>query len=154
GDTLWFHSLMQLIPEKRVGLFVSYNTDTSAGLREQLFDAFLRRYFPQDDPPRIKPASDSQERLKRLAGEYEMTSHSYTDFTKLAALMSGYKVSVNKDDTLTVSIGERAARYAEVEPSVFRQIDGPRQVVFKEQGEEHVLYLFPTDAPPVSAVKR
>ena len=29
GDTLWFHSLLQLIPERRIGLFVSYNTDTS-----------------------------------------------------------------------------------------------------------------------------
>ncbi|MFT3882952.1 MAG: serine hydrolase domain-containing protein [Gemmatales bacterium] len=32
GDTLWFHSLMQLIPEKNVGYFISFNTDTSGGV--------------------------------------------------------------------------------------------------------------------------
>ena len=62
GDTLWFHSLMELIPDRRVGVFISYNTDTSAGAREPMFDAFLRRYFPQADPPVIKPASDFHER--------------------------------------------------------------------------------------------
>src|SRR5262249_40903460 len=36
GDTNWFHSLMQLLPERGVGLFVSYNTDTGAGQRELL----------------------------------------------------------------------------------------------------------------------
>jgi hypothetical protein len=68
--------------------------------------------------------------------------------------MSCYKVSVNKDDTLTVSVGERAGRYAEIAPFEFREIDGPRRLVFKEGETGQVLYLFPADVPPVSAIRR
>jgi CubicO group peptidase (beta-lactamase class C family) len=154
GDTLWFHSLMELLPDRRVGLFVSYNTDTSAGEREVLFDAFLRRYFPVPDPPAIKPASDFHERAKRFAGEYGMTRYSHSTVTKLAALMSVVKVSVNDDDTLTIGSGDRARRYVEVEPFVFREIDGPGKFVFQEDKDGGMRYLFIADVPPLSAVRR
>jgi CubicO group peptidase (beta-lactamase class C family) len=155
GDTIWFHSLLQMIPEQRVGLFVSYNTDTSAGgVREALLDAFLRRYFPEDDPPKITPASGARERAERLAGEYVMTRYSHTTVTKLAALLAVFDVSANDDDTITVTIGGgNPIRYAEVEPLVYRQLDGPRRIVFREDGGR-VRYLFLADAPPVSAVRR
>jgi CubicO group peptidase (beta-lactamase class C family) len=154
GDTLWFHSLMELLPDRRVGLFVSYNTDTSGGEREALFDAFLRRYFPESDPPAIKPASDFHERAKRFAGEYGVTRYSHSTVTKVAALMGVVKVSVNDDDTLTISSGDRARRYVEVEPFVFREIDGPRKIVFQEDKDGRMRYLFFAEFPPLSAVRR
>jgi CubicO group peptidase (beta-lactamase class C family) len=153
GDTIWFHSLMQLIPERGVGLFISYNTDTSGGEREVLFDAFLRRYFPAPDPPVLKAANGFAERAKRLAGEYGITRYSHTSATKLAALMAVFKVSANDDDTLTISAGGKARRYVEVEPLVFREIDGPRKVVFQEENG-NVRYLFPAEAAAVSAERR
>jgi CubicO group peptidase (beta-lactamase class C family) len=154
GDTFWFHSLMQLIPERQVGLFVSYNTDTSAGAREELFDAFLRRYFPEPDPPRLEASDGFQERAQRLAGEYGMTRYSHSTPAKLSALVSVFKVSVNPDDTLTVGTLRSSTRYAEVEPLVFRELDGTRKVVFQEDDNGRVLYLFLADAPPLSAIRR
>jgi CubicO group peptidase (beta-lactamase class C family) len=154
GDTLWFHSLMQLFPDRHVGLFVSYNTDTSAGEREVLFDAFLRRYFPAPDPPAIKPASDFHERAKRFAGEYGTTRYSHSSVAKVAALLSVLKVSVNDDDTLTIGSGDRARRYVEVEPFVFREVDGPGKFVFQEDKDGRMRYLFISDMPPLSAVRR
>jgi hypothetical protein len=154
GDTLWFHSLMQLIPERQVGLFVSYNTDTSTVAREDLFDAFLRRYFPEPDPPRLEAGDGFRERVNRLTGEYGMTRYSHTTPTKLVALLSGLEVSLNEDDTLTIGTLRSSARYVEVEPFVFREQDGKRKVVFKEDDHGQVLYLFFADAPPVSAVRR
>jgi CubicO group peptidase (beta-lactamase class C family) len=154
GDTIWFHSLMQLIPERRVGLFVSYNTNTSDDAREPLFESFLRRYFPQPDPPRITPPSDFHERARRFAGEYGMTRYSHSTFTKLAALLAVFKVAANKDDTLTISVGDSSRRYVEVEPLVFRELDGPRKVVFQEGKNGRVLYLLPANAPVVCAIRR
>ena len=153
GDTLYFHSLMQLFPERHVGLFVSYNTDTSAGERDALFDAFLRRYFPESDPPRIKAANDFKERAKKLAGEYGMTRYSHSTATKLAALLGVIKVSVNDDDTLTIGFANRSQKYVEVEPLVFRELDGPGKFVFQEK-DGKTAYLFLADAAPVSAVRR
>jgi CubicO group peptidase (beta-lactamase class C family) len=154
GDTLWFHSLLQLFPDRHLGLFVSYNTATSAGAREPLFDAFLRRYFPQPDSPRNKPASDFRERANRLAGEYGLTRYSHSTVTKLSALFAVFKVSLNEDDTITIRIGDTTRSYIEMEPFVFRERDGTRKVVFQEDQDGRVLYLFPADAPPVSAVRR
>jgi CubicO group peptidase (beta-lactamase class C family) len=153
GDTLYFHSLMQLFPERHVGLFVSYNTDTSAGERDTLFDAFLRRYFPEPDAPYIKAASDFKERAKKLAGEYGMTRYSHSTLTKLIALLGGIKVSVNDDDTLTIGFANRSQKYVEVEPLVFRELDGPGRFVFQEK-DGKIAYLFLADAAPVSAVRR
>jgi CubicO group peptidase (beta-lactamase class C family) len=154
GDTMWFHSLLQLIPEHRVGLFVSYNTDTSGGEREVLFSAFLRRYFPAADPPRVQAGSEFAERAKRVAGEYASTRYSHRSFTKLAALLGGVKVAVNDDDTLTLSTVTNSRRFVEVEPLVFRELDGPRKIVFQEDKNGNIAYLFPADAPAVAAVRR
>jgi CubicO group peptidase (beta-lactamase class C family) len=154
GDTIWFHSLMELIPDRKVGLFVSYNTDTSGGAREELLNAFLGRYFPVADPPVVKPASDFHERAKDFAGEYGITRYSHSTVTKLAALMGAIKVSVNDDDTLTIGRGDRSGRFVEVEPLVFREIDGPRKVVFKKDDKGRITNLFLSEVPAVSTIRR
>jgi len=151
GDTLWFHSLLQLIPERKIGLFVSYNTDTSSKARRRLQDAFLRRYFPERDLPPIKSASGFRERAQRLAGEYVMTRYSQTSVTKL--LLEGFDVSVNDDDTITADIGGNSLRYAEVEPLVYQEIDGPRRLVFQVDAKGRGRSLFRADAPVAAATR-
>jgi len=53
GDTRWFHTGMWLIPEKKVGLYVSVNSAGASGatgaIREVLLAEFMKRYFPQPD---------------------------------------------------------------------------------------------------------
>jgi CubicO group peptidase (beta-lactamase class C family) len=154
GATLYFHSLMQMIPERRVGVFMSFNTDTGGAAHGEIFEAFLRRYFPAPDPERLTAASGFRERADRLAGEYVMTRYSHSSPTKISALMGVFKVAVNDDDTLTISIGDNSRRFVEMEPFVFREVDGPRKVVFKEDENGRVLYLFPADAAPVAAERR
>jgi CubicO group peptidase (beta-lactamase class C family) len=154
GDTMWFHSLLELIPERGVGVFVSYNTDTSGGERDVLFSAFMGRYFPAADPPRLQAGGEFAARAKRLAGEYANTRYSHTSITKLAALLGGFKVAVNDDDTLTLSTVTSSRRFIEVEPLVFRELDGPRQIVFQEDKNGNIAYLFPADAPAVSTVRQ
>jgi CubicO group peptidase (beta-lactamase class C family) len=154
GDTILFHTLMALIPERRVGLFVSYNTDTSAGQRGALFESFLRRYFPQADPPRTEPTSGFRERAKRLEGEYGITRYSTATITKLAALMSVWRVSANGDDTITITAGDKPTRYVEVEPLVFRELDGPRTMVFQEDESGRVRHLFSGEFAPIASVRR
>jgi CubicO group peptidase (beta-lactamase class C family) len=151
GDTLWFHSVLQLIPERRIGLFISYNTDTSSKARRRLQDAFLRRYFPEPDLPSIRSASGFRERADRLAGSYVMTRYSHTTVTKL--LWDAFDVSVNDDNTITADIGGTSTRYAEVEPLVYRELDGPRRIVFQVDTDGRPRYLFRADAPAVAAMR-
>lgn len=48
GDTQRFHSLLALVPDADVGLFLSTNTAGGAALRQDVFGAFVDRYFPGD----------------------------------------------------------------------------------------------------------
>ena len=57
GDTFWFHSLMALIPEKNIGLFVSFNTQTAD--YSQVFGLFLDHLSP------FKPAEAGDQTNKR-----------------------------------------------------------------------------------------
>jgi CubicO group peptidase (beta-lactamase class C family) len=154
GDTMWFHSLLQLIPERGVGIFVSYNTDTSGGEREALFNAFMRRYFPAPDSPRVQASAEFAERAKRITGEYASTRYSHTSLTKLSALLGVIKVASNKDDTITLSAPFGSRRLVEVEPYVFRELNGSRKVVFQEDRDGDIAYIFMADAPAISAVRR
>jgi CubicO group peptidase (beta-lactamase class C family) len=154
GDTLWFHSFLQLFPERGVGLFVSYNTDTSAGEREVLFGAFLRRYFPAADPPPVQANGAFAKNAKRVAGEYAPTRYSHTSVTKLMALMGGLIVAANEDDTVTISTIRGERRFVEIEPLVFRELDGSHKIVFQEDKSGNIAYLLPADAPAFAAVRR
>jgi CubicO group peptidase (beta-lactamase class C family) len=160
GDWTCFHSLLQLLPERGVGLFVSYNANNSYGIsasapaREVLFNAFMRRYFPAADPPRVPASGDLAERAKRLAGEYANANYSHTSFTKLAAALGGLRVAVNDDGTITVTSGAGPRRFVEVEPLVFRELDGQRKIVFQEDQTGYIAYAFFSDVPWLSAVRK
>jgi hypothetical protein len=145
---------MMMIPDRKVGLFVSYNTDTGAGASDDLFEAFLRRYFPDPDPPRVPAETGFRERAQRLAGEYVLTRYSHSSIAKLAALLGVVNVSVNDDDTLSIGIGLRSGRYIEVEPMVFREQDGRRKVIFQEDKDGRVRRLFLADVAPLAAERR
>jgi CubicO group peptidase (beta-lactamase class C family) len=154
GDTLWFHSLMELIPDKKVGFFVSFNTDSSAGVREVVFDAFMKRYFPGSEIPHVAATKDSHERIERVVGEYGSTRYSHSTVAKAAAFMETYRIKRNGDDTVTLSNGEFSRRYVEIEPYVFRELDGPGRLVFKEGDNGRIAYLLFANGPAAAAARR
>ena len=88
GDTLLFHTLFAMIPEQKVGLFLSYNTDRAGSGREEVLDAFLDRYFPGPlEPPLANDDRLTSPSLKRFEGEYSGSRHSETTYAKLVLLL-------------------------------------------------------------------
>jgi hypothetical protein len=87
-----------------------------------------------------------------LAREYGSTRYSHSTATKLIGLLAVLKVDVNDDDTITISTPTASRRYVEIEPFVFRELDGIRTVVFQEDENGRIRYMFPADAPPVSTI--
>ncbi len=68
GDTMLFHSQLALIPEKNLGWFVSYNSPNGPA-RDELFKAFLDRYFPPDPPlTEPKPSIEAKKTLGLYCG--------------------------------------------------------------------------------------
>lgn len=67
GNIPGFSSLMWLIPEHKLGVFVVTNKDSSL-LPYKLFDEFMNHYFPDKTKPEyLKP---SEEELKKFEGVY------------------------------------------------------------------------------------
>ncbi len=152
GDTFLFHSYFVMLPERNVGFFVSYNTDTGARLREELFEVLLDRYYPALDAPEVKPAAEFDDVISRYAGSYGGIRYSYTSLAKLGALFGVATVSAD-GDALVVSGGEFARRFVEVEPRIFREVDGQSSLAFREDAAGHITHLFLANSPAVALVR-
>ncbi len=159
GDTIWFHSQLALIPDRNLGWFVSYNTP-NGGSRDELFEAFLDRYYPETRPAaapaaETKPPSGSKERLKQVSGAYGMTRENQSTYEKVAGLMSVFHVRATKDGNLLITAGGRglARQYREVEPFVFEQIDGRDKLIFKPADKGEIKYAYSDGIPHMALVK-
>ncbi len=152
GDTLLFHTLFAMIPEHRVGVFASYNTDRGATGPPELLSTFLDRYYPVPERPRPKPSAGI-DTIKRFAGEYGTTRFSHTTYAKLIVLLGSFRVQANDDGTLSAGSGPNLRRYVQVEPLVFQELDGRGRMVFREDDQGHVTHLFFPEVPAIALVR-
>ncbi|OWA35688.1 penicillin-binding protein [Saccharibacillus sp. O16] len=131
GDVPGASSLMFLIPEQKTGVFVVYNQNGS--LREQLYTAFINRFFPQYAEAAKLPeyVGDSPEQLARYSGLYKDL--------RVESLVS--KVGPESRGRVVISdplTGERALR--QVAPGLFVDAAG-MFVAFKTEADGNVSYL-------------
>ena len=132
GDTVWFHSLTAMVPERNLGVFVAYNTDSGARARGEFPTAFFDHYFPRPlakEPPAPK---DRRASLERFSGTYFPARSSFSDVTKLNQLMSALSLSVDSDGYLAGGSGGDVTRWRQIEPLLFQQVDGKRRIVFRQ----------------------
>ncbi|HZD59357.1 MAG TPA: serine hydrolase domain-containing protein [Anaerolineae bacterium] len=152
------HSLLLLLPDQNLGVFVVYN---SAGGDEPTLQhsgfqrAFFDHYYSAPAVAPIRPPADFVERAGRFVGSYRVCSSPSTTFIKVAELFGAYKVEISDpgDGTLLSTIEGREFRFAEVEPLYFRQVDGPFSVVFREDDRGHIMRMSTGVMPQYTAVK-
>jgi hypothetical protein len=148
GDTFAFHSFFVMLPERKSGFFVSYNTTTAGSARDILLRAVMDRYYPPAAPAPIAAAKDFRDRSARYAGQYGAIRHSYTTLAKLGALFSVANVSVDDDQLLfSVEGAGLALRFSEIEPGVFREVDGQRTIAFRDDGQRRATHMFLGGSP-------
>jgi len=138
GDTLWFHSLTAMVPERRMGVFVAYNTDSGAPARSEFSPVFFDHYFPSPIPKTDDTARRDRSKLQRFAGTYEVSRASESDATKIVKLMGSVSVTVDSKGRLVTS-GNEKTRWVQIEPLVFQELDGKRQLVFREDEQGHIV---------------
>ena len=123
GDIPGWHSKFELYPEEKTGIFISYNGDgneASSSLREDLAQGFADRYFPAD-AVKASGGKDSADRARQVAGSYVPSRTFWTTF--LSAWMPAYS-SVSIEHTGDGKLKVDKTQYVEVEPWVWRQVDG------------------------------
>jgi len=152
GATQAFQSNLALLPDKKLGVFVSVDGPGAAGraLHRDLIDGLLKRYYPERGTP---PATRLTARLhgKQLVGRYENSRQSASNFLAIARLLGSAVVTLNDDDTVSVSTlrtrDGRIKRWREIEPYVWQELDGDSRLAAKRV-DGAIVAIASDDAPP------
>ena len=123
GDTVYFHSEMQLLLDHNVGIFVSTNTNTGALARYYLVQSFMDRYFPEGSLPQPDPQASFDP--ARYTGTYFPARMNFSTAEKSAILFQPMVVNSTGEGRLAVSglLGAGTTYWVPVEEGVFVSTD-------------------------------
>jgi CubicO group peptidase (beta-lactamase class C family) len=151
GGTIGFATLLLLLPDQNLGVFVVYTNEDVGALTTQHFGfqrEFFDHYYPAPAVEPIQPPADFNQRASRFVGSYKSTRSAYTTFEKIGNLMSPpIEISDPGDGTLLLKLRGIEVRLVEVEPLYFRQVDGPFGVVFREGDRDRITHMFVDISP-------
>jgi hypothetical protein len=139
-----YSTLMTLVLEKNLGLFVACNTETGGfGLGDALKKAFMNGYFPVPTKPEVpKTTNPSPDTLKKFAGKYQPIIYCHTCPPNTAYVPQSVEVKVTDDGMLSFLGG----RWKQVEPMLFVLTDGEQagraHFGFRENSKGEITYMF------------
>ena len=139
GDTEYFHTELNLLPDDGAGFYISLNSlgkDGAAGpIRTMLFKEFSDRYFPAPLPEGSVDAKTAKEHAQLMAGRYTFTRRAHTSFLSLLNLLGEIRVVANNDGTITVDAlkgtDEQPKKWREIAPFVWRNAAGGDRLAAK-----------------------
>ncbi len=106
GDTQFFHSDLQLLMDQGVGVFVSVNSAGKKGenlpLRQELWRAFMNRYYPRAIPP-LQPIATARQDAQALAGDWVLSRRRDSGITHVLSLLGSTSVSAGADGKITIA---------------------------------------------------
>lgn len=156
GDTQYFHTAMFLIPDKQVGIFMSYVGTGGEPVRPGTLQSFFDHYFPAP-PPTIPPVpANFAQTAQKYTGDYRFARHSSTKIDKALVLASppiNVSVLPKTGRLLITGLGKDPAQFAPVGDSLFQQIEGQYRIGFTEDASGNVTRLA-VDALPFMGTER
>ncbi len=153
GDTQWFHSDLALIPSERIGVFVSYNTDTGGALIGPFVAAFLDHYYPEPLAA-ITPGKDAKETAKRFAGEYLFNRMNFSTYQKVFSLGGAITVAPAEDGALLVATPFGAMRFVQIDSLLFRDATTDNVLAFQADAGGKVTHAFLAAVPMMALDKQ
>jgi CubicO group peptidase (beta-lactamase class C family) len=149
GDTVYFHSDLILIPEQRVGFFVSLNSagTNGHGIPEQITQAFVDRYFPATGAE-SGPISSQNKDGDLVQGCYQASTRSDSTILRFTSLAQQLNVTPDKNGVLTIDLLRNSRgsviQWQEVAPLIYREINGEKMIGFRHGANEQISDLVPT----------
>ena len=137
GDTIVYHTEMNLLPGEGVGIFFTFNSrgkdDAVYGARKELFDGFMDRYFPAA-PAAVEPALKSAVAdAQRIAGSYQSSRRVEHGFLSLLYLLQQSAITAHPDGTITAPEATGGiATYREIGPQRWRKVGGQQTLMLTE----------------------
>lgn len=136
GDTIVFHTEMNLIPEENVGIFFTYNSrgkDSAVyGARKELMDGFMDRYFPAPAAKELPTLASAADDAQRIAGRYQSSRRVDHGFLRFFYLLEQSVITANPDGTITApdALGEPVT-YREIGPQLWQKVGGAQMLTLK-----------------------
>jgi CubicO group peptidase (beta-lactamase class C family) len=149
-------SLLLLLPDQNLGVYVSYNSQGGTNLTNQHFGfqrAFFDHYYSAPVVTPIQPPPGFAERAGRYEGSYRWTMGAKTTLLKTMGFFGTAEISDSGDGTLLFATPYGDWRFVEVEPLYFRQVDGPFGIAFAEDDQGRITRLS-TDLMPQFAFEK
>ncbi len=143
GSTVLFHSRMILWPDENVGLFVSVNTNTGAGVVHRLSNTLSTRLgFDRWDLPGPDAKLTPIENGEQLVGTYLSNRRNESNFTKMFAWVDTVGVRYDRQaELIEVEDVFGLRRYRQLKQNVFQEVNGPGRLVFARSGTTPVVYV-------------
>lgn len=156
GDTVVFHSDMNLFINDGVGLYISMNSIGKEGaaqnVRALLFDEFADRYFPAAPEPNLPTVSTAKADAKVLAGTYWASRRAEGTWIQMFYLPGESVVNALPDGTIKVSTIKTPSgavkTWREVGPFLWQEVGGVTQLkaIVKDGKVDH---LTTSDLPAI-----
>jgi CubicO group peptidase (beta-lactamase class C family) len=150
GDVPGFNSLLALLPEENLGIFIAYNGETALPLRERALEAFVDHFFPVTAS--TPPVDPSLQDAPHVAGCYHSIRSSYTTVEKVMNLLTPYCFTAQPDGSLLLEGIQPEMRYVEVEPLLFQLVGGEDDLIFTRDDRGN--HRFAAHDLAVSAIER
>jgi CubicO group peptidase (beta-lactamase class C family) len=144
GDTIYFHSALYLIPDAKLGLFMSYNSAGKGEIdpRAAVFEKLTDRYLPDSAPPEGTLTSAARD-AKSVTGFYLSSRRTETTILSIVSAFEQLKVSANSDATISVdalkNYNGKAKHLREIGPLLFRDMNGSDRVAFTRDASGHLV---------------
>jgi CubicO group peptidase (beta-lactamase class C family) len=151
GTTELSSSLLTLLPEQNLGIFLTFNSNINTPARLALVHALLDHYYPAATLPTLSPPADFSERAVSFTGSYLSSRRAETNIEKMIAPLYRVSVSSNPDGTLSVDAfrdknGE-PIHWVEVAPLVFQEAGGQSLLAFGKDPRGQITAMFSGDQP-------
>ena len=133
GDTMYFHSDLELFLDDGIGIFVSMNSSGRDGatgiIRGNLVRGFADRYLP--GPKARAPALDAAQaklHAQQMVGNYDSSRRPQSSLLSLVNLLGQVKVVANEDGTISASLATGAngvpKKWREISPYLWQDVAG------------------------------
>ncbi|SDQ56058.1 serine hydrolase domain-containing protein [Pseudoxanthomonas sp. CF125] len=133
GDTMYFHSDLELFLDDGIGIFVSMNSSGRDGatgvIRGALVRGFADRYLP--GPRTRTPGIDAAQaklHAQQMVGHYDSSRRPQSNLLSLVNMLGQVKVVANEDGTISVPLAMGAngvpKKWREISPYLWQDVAG------------------------------
>jgi CubicO group peptidase (beta-lactamase class C family) len=153
GRTSYFHSLLVLVPEKRIGVFIVFNTNTAVTAPAKFMQDFLDHYYPMAISKPEQTSSGGFQPSQSFTGTFRWLRSNYTGIERIFSLRGlGYAtISIDPKGTLALSATMPdqvlKERFVQVERLLYRSADGTDLLVLAQDEQSRITHFFLDSRP-------